>query len=135
MNAERIEELRKKLGSVLHLAALDGRNDNVSDLVDLLAIIDDYERIQTDNVYLRKQNESLVVALDTALPLLEAAGRVNKDNSLHTLNLLAEEWYATSGAYGESPDATANENMKPHVEEIRAYLAALPDPPKEERDA
>ena len=41
MNAERIEELKVRLGNSLRLAALDGRNDDVSDLVDILSILDE----------------------------------------------------------------------------------------------
>lgn len=39
IDTERVEELRTKLGNILHLAALDGRNDDVADLVDILSIL------------------------------------------------------------------------------------------------
>jgi hypothetical protein len=44
------------------------------------------------------------------------------EEMIHTLDLLADDWYDTSGEYGESPDPEANEAMKPHVEAIRAVL-------------
>jgi len=46
------------------------------------------------------------------------------EEMIHTLDLLADDWYSTSGEYGESPDFKANETMKPHVEAIRAVIKA-----------
>jgi len=46
------------------------------------------------------------------------------EGMIHTLDLLADDWYASSGEYGESPNPEANESMKPHVEAIRAVIKA-----------
>ena len=50
------------------------------------------------------------------------------EEMIHTLDLLADDWYSTSGEYGESPDFKANETMKPHVEAIRAVIKAALQP-------
>ena len=63
----------------------------------------------------------------SAIRVLEAAGKVDKRDAVHTISLLAENWYETSGEYGEGPDVESNEIMKPSVENIRALLEALSD--------
>jgi len=83
---ERVEELRKHLGSVLHLAALDGRNDDVGSLVDLLAVLDDYEKMRVENERLntwhctlseawKARAEKAEAQLAKQVPLVEAAMR------------------------------------------------------------
>jgi len=63
-------------------------------------------------------------------PLIEVAGKADKEDAIHTLSLLAENWYETSGAYGEGPDAKSNEIMRPSAERIRALLESLPEKEK-----
>jgi len=62
-----------------------------------------------------------------AIRVLKAAGKVDKGDAVHTISLLAENWYETSGEYGEGPDIESNEIMKPSVENIHALPEALPD--------
>jgi hypothetical protein len=64
---------------------------------------------------------------EAAIRVLEAAGKVDKKDALHTLCLLAAEWYSTSGEYGEGSDSEANKAMKPSVDMILSFLETLPD--------
>ena len=65
--------------------------------------------------------------INFAIRILEVAGKVDKRDAVHTISLLAENWYETSGEYGEGSDVESNEIMKPSVENIRALLEVLPD--------
>lgn len=58
-------------------------------------------------------------------PMIEAAGKLDSFDSIHTLDLLADEWYATSG--GDAPDVEANARMKKSVDAIRSLLESLPE--------
>ena len=79
-------------------------------------------RVAGINVLRAEENEC-----QSAIRILEAAGKVDKGDAVHTISLLAENWYETSGEYGEGPDIESNEIMKPSVENIHALLEALPD--------
>jgi hypothetical protein len=41
---------------------------------------------------------------------------------LHTLSVLEEDWYLSSGPYGESADPEANAEMKKSVDKLRSML-------------
>ena len=71
--------------------------------------------------------DDIKASCEQAIRLLEAAGKLEKQDAIHTLHLLAEEWYSTSGTYGEGPDIEANATMKLSVDRIRALLESLPE--------